>query len=66
MAATRINFQYPRHSGDFAFLRGYVGADGKPADYSRNNIPYTPKEFLTLNAGGINEGDFMMVLVIRA
>src|SRR5690606_4997556 len=28
------NWQWPRHTGDFAFYRAYVGKDGKPADYA--------------------------------
>lgn len=37
------NYEYPRHTGDYAFLRGYVGKDGKPAVYSVDNVPYQPK-----------------------
>jgi hypothetical protein len=56
------NFDWPRHGADFAFLRAYVGPDGKPADYSSNNVPFKPKKFLSLSMGGVREGDFMMVL----
>lgn len=56
------NFEWPRHCGDFAFLRAYVGADGNPAAFSRENVPFKPKKFLPLNAGGISEGDFTMVM----
>ncbi|MBK8315558.1 MAG: S46 family peptidase [Acidobacteria bacterium] len=56
------NFEWPRHCGDFAFLRAYVGADGKPANFSKDNVPFKPKKFLTINAGGIKEGDFAMVM----
>lgn len=56
------NFRYPRYCGDFAFLRAYVGPDGKPADYSKSNVPYAPRKFLTLDADGVREGDFTMVL----
>ena len=56
------NFEWPRHGADFAFLRAYVGPDGKPADYSLNNVPFKPKKFLSLSMGGVREGDFMMVL----
>ncbi|HEX7998433.1 MAG TPA: S46 family peptidase [Pyrinomonadaceae bacterium] len=56
------NFEWPRHCGDFTFMRAYVGADGKPADYSANNVPYKPKKFLTLSMAGVKEGDFTMVL----
>lgn len=56
------NFEWPRHCGDFTFMRAYVGPDGKPADYSPNNVPFKPKKFLSLSMGGVKEGDFMMVM----
>ncbi len=56
------NFEWPRHCGDFAFLRAYVGADGKPANFDKNNVPFKPKRFLTINATGVKEGDFTMVM----
>lgn len=56
------NFEWPRHCGDFTFMRVYVGPNGKPAPYAAANVPYKPKKFLTLSMGGIKEGDFMMVL----
>lgn len=56
------NFEWPRHCGDFTFLRAYVGADGKPAGFSKDNVPFKPKKFLPINATGIKEGDFTMVM----
>jgi hypothetical protein len=56
------NFEWPRHSGDFAILRAYVGPDGKPAANGKANLPFKPKKFLTINANGIKEGDFAMVM----
>lgn len=56
------NFEWPRHCGDFTFMRAYVGANGKPAEYSANNVPYKPKKFLSLSMAGVKEGDLMMVL----
>jgi hypothetical protein len=56
------NFEWTRHTGDFTFLRAYVAPDGSSAPYSAQNVPYKPKKFLTLNIGGINEGDFVFVL----
>jgi hypothetical protein len=56
------NFEWPRHCGDFSFLRAYVGPDGKPAAYSKDNVPFKPKKFLPINANGIKEGDFAMVM----
>lgn len=55
------NFEWPRHTGDWAFLRAYVGKDGKPAPYSRDNVPYTPKSWLTVSDAGVGPGDFVMV-----
>ncbi|MCW3171378.1 S46 family peptidase [Shewanella subflava] len=51
------NYEYPRHSGDFTFLRAYVGKDGKPAVYSEDNVPFTPKSYLKINADGVKAGD---------
>jgi hypothetical protein len=56
------NFEWPRHCGDFTFMRAYVGPDGKPADYSPNNVPYKPKKFLPISMAGVRDGDFTMVM----
>lgn len=56
------NFEWPRHCGDFAFLRVYTGPDGNPANFSKDNVPFKPKKFLPINATGIKEGDFAMVM----
>src|SRR5262245_54256266 len=56
------NFEWPRHAGDFAFLRAYVAPDGSPAGFSKDNIPFKPKKFLPVNATGVKEGDFAMVM----
>ncbi|WP_153912689.1 S46 family peptidase [Shewanella sp. TC10] len=55
------NWMWPRHTGDFSFYRAYVGKDGKPADFSKDNVPYEPKSFLKVSAKGVNDGDFVMV-----
>lgn len=54
------NWQWPRHTGDFGFYRAYVGPDGKPADYSEDNVPYEPAGYLTINARDLDKGDFVM------
>lgn len=56
------NWVWPRHNGDFAFFRAYVGKDGKPAEYSEDNIPFTPKKFLKVNPNGVKENDFVFIL----
>lgn len=55
------NWMWPRHTGDFAFYRAYVGPDGKPAEYSEDNKPFQAKHFLKVSAKGIDDGDFVMV-----
>jgi len=55
------NYEYPRHSGDFTFLRAYIGKDGQPAAYSTDNVPFTPKSYLKINADGIKAGDGVFV-----
>ncbi len=56
------NWVWPRHTGDFAFLRAYVAPDGSPAKYSEENIPYSPKKYLKVNPNGAEEGDFVFLL----
>lgn len=56
------NWAWPRHTGDFAFLRAYVGKDGKPAKYSPDNVPYQPKKTLKINPNGTTEEDFVFIL----
>ena len=55
------NFMWPRHSGDFTLLRAYVGKDGKPADYSADNVPYQPPAHLQIATQGPKAGDFAML-----
>ncbi|WP_276133699.1 S46 family peptidase [Polluticoccus soli] len=55
------NWMWPRHTGDFSMFRVYAGKDNKPADYSKDNKPYTTPAFFTINASGYKEGDFTMV-----
>ena len=55
------NWMWPRHTGDFSMFRIYAGKDNRPATYSTDNIPYTPKKSLTISLNGVKEGDFTMV-----
>jgi len=56
------NWMWPRHTADFALFRVYSGPDGKPADFSEDNIPYEPNYFLPISLKGVSEGDFAMVM----
>jgi hypothetical protein len=56
------NWEWPRHTGDFSVFRVYSGPDGKPAPYSKANIPLKPKHFLPVSIKERNIGDFAMIL----
>jgi len=56
------NWIWPRHTGDFTFMRAYVAPDGSSAEYNKENIPFKPKKYLEVNPNGVNEGDFAFVL----
>ncbi len=55
------NWMWPRHTGDFSIFRVYAGRDNEPADYSEENVPYTPKRFFRISRAGVKEGDFTFV-----
>ncbi len=55
------NWQWPRHTGDFAFYRAYVAPDGSSAPFAKENVPFKPKAFLPIAKEGVKEGDFIMV-----
>ena len=56
------NWVWPRHNGDFSFVRAYISPDGSSSKYSENNVPYHPKKFLRVNPKGIDDGDFVFIL----
>jgi hypothetical protein len=56
------NWMWPRHTGDFSFLRAYVAPDGSSAEYSEDNIAYEPASFLPMSKKGVNDDDFTMIV----
>ncbi|MFL9481483.1 S46 family peptidase [Chitinophagaceae bacterium LWZ2-11] len=55
------NWEWPRHTGDFSVFRVYMSADGKPANYSANNVPLKPKHYLPVSIKGYTDGDYSMI-----
>ena len=55
------NWMWPRHTGDFSIFRIYAGKDNKPAEYSKDNVPYKPKYVIPISIKGAEQGDFTMV-----
>lgn len=56
------NWMWPRHTGDFSVFRIYSGPNGKPADYSPDNIHLKPKHYLPVSVKGVDKGDFAMIM----
>lgn len=56
------NWEWPRHTVDFSVFRVYSGPDGKPAEYSKDNIPLKPRYHLPVSIKDLNIGDFAMIL----
>ncbi len=55
------NWVWPRHTGDFSMFRIYADKNNKPAEYSKDNVPYKPKHFLPVSVKDIKENDFTFV-----
>lgn len=56
------NWEWPQHKCDFALYRVYAGKDGRPAEYSADNVPLKPLRSLTVSTAGYKSGDFTMVI----
>lgn len=56
------NWTWPRHTGDFSFMRAYVAPDGSPADFSTDNVPYQPRKYVQVAPQGVDEEDFVFIL----
>ena len=59
------NWMWPRHTGDFSFMRVYVSPDGKGSEYSKENIPYKPEVWLKSTGEDIDDGDFNFIKKLR-
>ncbi len=56
------NWMWPRHTGDFTYLRVYQAPDGSGARYSVDNVPVKPKNYLRIATDPLKEGDFTFIL----
>ena len=55
------NWMWPRHTGDFSIFRIYADSNNRPAKYSQNNVPYTPKQHLSISLKGVKKDDFTFI-----
>jgi hypothetical protein len=56
------NWRWPRHTGDWSYLRAYVSKDGKAVPYSKDNVPYKPKHWLQVSTEGARPGELVFVV----
>jgi len=56
------NWRWPRHTGDWGFLRAYVSKDGKAVPYSKDNVPYKPAHWLKVSTEGAIPGELVFVV----
>lgn len=56
------NWMWPRHTGDFSVFRVYMSPEGKPAQYSKDNVPLKPKHYLPVSIKNLQKNDFAMIL----
>lgn len=56
------NWMWPRHTGDFSIFRVYADKDNNPANYSEDNVPYTPVKHLKVSIAGYEEGSPVMIM----
>jgi hypothetical protein len=56
------NWMWPRHTGDFSFMRIWAAPDGSGRVFNPENLPYKPKRWLRIAAKPLREGDFTLIL----
>jgi len=56
------NWMWPRHTGDFSFLRAYMATDGTGREYHDDNIPVKPKTWLKVADEDLKDGDLTFVI----
>ena len=56
------NWMWPRHTGDFSVFRVYADAGNKPAEYSKDNKPYSPKYVAEVSLQGYQDKDYAMTI----
>jgi hypothetical protein len=56
------NWMWPRHTGDVAIARAWVGADGRPAAHAAGNRPFEPEFYFPISKRGLAVDEFVMVL----
>ena len=57
------NWMWPRQTCDFSVFRIYANPKTNgPAEYSKDNVPYHPKNWARVSLDGYKDGDFAMTM----
>ncbi len=56
------NWMWPRHTGDFAFMRIYMSPEGRGREYNENNVPYQAEAWLKIASQPLKPGDFTFIM----
>ncbi len=56
------NWMWPRHTGDFTFMRVYCAPDGTGREFNAENIPYKPKVWLRVSKTDLDDGDITFII----
>lgn len=56
------NWMWPQHKGDFSIYRVYSNAEGEPAEYSTQNVPFKPAYHFDISLKGVEQNDYTMVI----
>jgi hypothetical protein len=56
------NWMWPRHTGDFSFLRIYLAPDGTGRKFHKENIPYRSKYWLKVASKGLEDNDLTFII----
>jgi len=56
------NWMWPRHTGDFSVFRVYANKDNGPADFSEENVPFTPRYYVPVSLSGYQDGGYAMTI----
>ncbi len=55
------NWSWPRHTGDFALLRVWAGAQGEPVAEGKGTQAFKPPHFFPVASRGVGPGSFVLV-----
>ncbi len=56
------NWMWPRHTGDFTFLRAYMAPDGSGRKYDPENVPVQSPNYLRIASEPLEEGDLTFIM----